>query len=62
MSDTTKEHIHNYVAEKYVVQKEFSTYQSSGKYYNGIKEVQHVLIFCTKCGDRKEMTKDTADV
>lgn len=52
-----KDHEHNYVAEKYTVQVEYSTYLSAGECATGIKEVQHILIFCTKCGADKKITE-----
>lgn len=50
----SKEHEHNFVAEKYTVQESSDVYVGNSRYQSVILDVQKVLLFCTKCGEKIE--------
>lgn len=49
------EHEHNYVPEKIVHQVRSKEYLTDGKYDLVTLDQQQIIIFCTKCGDSKEI-------
>ena len=50
----SKEHEHNFVAERYTVQESRSMYMGNYKYQTAILDIEKVLLFCTKCGEKIE--------
>ena len=57
----SKEHEHNFVAEKYQVQEYVHEYASGGKYDTAILSHQRVMLFCTKCGETRSVSVDEDD-
>lgn len=50
----SKEHEHNFVAETYTVQESKSMYMGNSEYQTAILNIEKVLLFCTKCGEKVE--------
>ncbi len=48
----SKEHEHNFVAEKYNVQELKSIYVGNSRYTSEVLKNERVLLFCTKCGEK----------
>lgn len=51
-------HEHNFVAEKRTRIEPFKEYLSDGQWLKGTLEVQEIFIFCTTCGQSKNITKE----
>lgn len=49
-----KEHEHNFVAEKYTVQESKNEYIGNSRYQVVTLDIQKVVLFCTRCGQRLE--------
>ena len=60
----SREHEHNYVAEKYAVQELERQYTGNRVYKTAIIENERVLLFCTKCGHKidHDTTNKTEEV
>ena len=58
---TTEEHKHKYIAEKYTVQKYMHEYVTTGKYDNAILDIEIPYLFCTSCGDVKQIADSLDD-
>lgn len=56
----SKEHEHDFVAEKYIVQKTKSDYIGDSGYKVSILNIEKVILFCRKCGHKIE--KEASDV
>jgi hypothetical protein len=54
-----KQHTHNFVAEKYTVQKSDTEYIGNAQFKTVILDVEKVLLFCTRCGERLDDTPTT---
>ena len=57
-----EEHEHNFIAEKYRVQEYVHKYASDGKYDTAILSHQYIILFCTKCGETKDVFKTPKEV
>jgi hypothetical protein len=58
MKPTPITHEHHFVAEKRMTQEAFNDYLSDGRYHTGILDIQEVLIFCTSCGEYRNISRE----
>lgn len=57
----SKEHEHNFVAEKRQYQELANKYLGDSKYQSATLVHEEIIIFCTKCGESKNISPKPVD-